>query len=181
MAVLLREYLLGVLLPIWIAAGCGDYLAHRRSRIEHTSGLKESALHLLMLLQVGVPLLLALFLDISTLLFAIMLVALLAHAATAHWDLRYTSPRREISAFEQHCHGVLEVVPFMAVSLLAILHWDAFAALWGAAAPRWTLRWRDPPLPPTYLVLLLGAVAVLVILPFLEEFWRCWRVARRRA
>ncbi|MGH8630030.1 MAG: hypothetical protein ACREU7_04590 [Burkholderiales bacterium] len=82
MALLLQDYLMAVLLPLWIAAGSGDYLAHRRSDIEHTTGVAESALHLLMLLQIGLPLLLALLFEINTLLFATFLVALVAHAIT---------------------------------------------------------------------------------------------------
>lgn len=175
MAPLLREYLLTVLLPIWMAAGFGDYLAHRRSGIERSSGVGESALHLLMLVQIGLPLLLALFLEITTLLFVIFIVALVGHALTGHWDLRYATPRREITPFEQHCHAVMEVFPFIAVSLLAILHWHAFAALWGQGSPDWSLRWKEPPLPMSQRFGILAAAVLLVIVPFGEEFRRCWR------
>jgi hypothetical protein len=50
-----------VLLPIWILAGFVDYLCHRASNIEHTSGTKESAAHWLMLAEIGVPLIAAVF------------------------------------------------------------------------------------------------------------------------
>src|ERR671911_1644060 len=49
-------------LPLWLAAGFADYLCHRASDIEHTSGAKESLLHLLLFAEMGVPVLAAIFL-----------------------------------------------------------------------------------------------------------------------
>src|SRR5205085_3562451 len=51
--------LLYFILPLWLAAGFADYLCHRASRIEITSGYKESLIHLLMFSEVAVPLLAA--------------------------------------------------------------------------------------------------------------------------
>src|SRR5690606_36994995 len=56
-------YLLYFLLPLWLLAGFADWLCHRRARISLNAGPKESLLHLLMLLEVSVPLLLALFFE----------------------------------------------------------------------------------------------------------------------
>src|SRR5216110_2925027 len=53
-------------IPIWMAAGLADWLCHRASDIEHTGGVLESLLHLLMLAEVGVPTLGALFLEVTS-------------------------------------------------------------------------------------------------------------------
>jgi hypothetical protein len=42
-------------LPVWLVAGFADYLCHRASAIESTSGWKESLLHLLQLGEMAVP------------------------------------------------------------------------------------------------------------------------------
>jgi hypothetical protein len=57
--------LLYFVLPLWLAAGLADYLCHRASHIEKTSGYKESLLHLLMFAEIAVPLLAALFFEIN--------------------------------------------------------------------------------------------------------------------
>ena len=41
------RYLMYVLLPAWFVPGIADYWMHRRTRIERTSGLRESAIHAL--------------------------------------------------------------------------------------------------------------------------------------
>ena len=62
-------------LPLWLVAGFADWLCHRASHIETTTGAKESLIHLLMFTEVGIPLLAAMFLDINALIIAGMLVA----------------------------------------------------------------------------------------------------------
>ena len=57
---LLINFLLFVLLPIWGIAGFCDWLCHRATNIESTSGLKESLIHSLMGLQLGIPVILCL-------------------------------------------------------------------------------------------------------------------------
>ena len=52
--------LMYVLLPAWLVPGVADYVMHRRTRIERTSGLGESAIHALMMTEISVPLLLIL-------------------------------------------------------------------------------------------------------------------------
>ena len=54
---LIRQYLLFFILPLWIAAGVTDYVLHRRTHIEDTSGTKESLLHALQLGEAGIPVL----------------------------------------------------------------------------------------------------------------------------
>ena len=46
-------------LPVWLLAGFADWLCHRASHIETTTGAKESLIHLLMFAEVGGPLLAA--------------------------------------------------------------------------------------------------------------------------
>jgi hypothetical protein len=181
-AMLVRNYLLYVVLPLWVLAGVADYMMHRRTQIEYTSGAKESALHALQLSEAGVPVMMGLIFDVNALVILVMIAALVLHEATALWDLSYTTGRRYISPFEQHVHSFLEILPLMAVSFVAILYWNQFLALWGmgSEAARWELRWKPDPLPPAYLATLLGAVGLFIVLPFGEELWRCLRVARRR-
>src|SRR5213595_956296 len=72
-------------LPLWLAAGFADYLCHRASHIEVTSGYKESLIHLLMFSEVAVPLLAAIFFEINALIIATMITAFIAHQLTALW------------------------------------------------------------------------------------------------
>lgn len=180
---LARHYLLFFILPIWIAAGLADYYLHRRTLIEHTSGTRESVLHALQLGEAGLPVLMGLLLDINALVILLMLVALVLHEATALYDLHYTVHRRYISPLEQHVHSFLELLPLMGVSLISLLYWDQFSALFGFGtdAPRFTFAWKDPPLSPLYLALLFAAIGFFIILPFAEELWRCLQADQRRA
>jgi hypothetical protein len=51
-----RNILMYFILPLWLAAGFADYLCHRAAHIEQTSGVKESILHLLQFVEMGIPL-----------------------------------------------------------------------------------------------------------------------------
>ena len=110
-ASLIRQYLLFFILPLWIAAGLTDYVLHRRTHIEDTSGTKESLLHALQLGEAGIPVLMGLLLDINALVLLMMLVALLVHEATALWDVHIAIHRRYVGVFEQHVHSFLELLP----------------------------------------------------------------------
>jgi hypothetical protein len=44
--------------------------------------------------------------------------------ATAVWDVAYAESRREVTATEQHLHGLLEQAPAMAAAVMLTLHWD---------------------------------------------------------
>lgn len=180
-AVLSTGYLLYVLLPLWLAAGFADWLCHRRTDIAHTSGTRESALHLLMLLEVGVPLQAALFLQINAGLILLMLVCFLAHELTALWDVSMAVQQRRVSPIEQHVHSFLELIPFMAISVVCLLHWDQASALlpgqWERA--QFELRRKEPALPDAYVAGIITATLLLSVLPYLEELLRCHRAARR--
>lgn len=165
--------------PLWLAAGLADYFCHRRSDIEHTSGVPENLMHLLQALQVGIALLAGLFLEINALVLLIIIGAVLAHTVTAVWDIAYTSPRRHISAFEQHVHSHLELLPIMAVALVIALHWPQFAGLFGAVEPpSFTLQWKEPPLPRISVTVILLLVLAVLGLPLIDESRRVVRARR---
>lgn len=175
-----RVLLLFFVVPLWLLAGIADWLCHRRTDIQHTSGVKESLIHLLMLAEMGVPVLAALVLDINALVLAIMVVAFVAHEATALWDVAYASTRRRIMPIEQHVHSFLEMLPLMGLAFVASLYWPQALALVGLGPEPadWGIRLKAAPLPLAYLGTVLGAIVVLEILPFAEEAWRGWRAAR---
>lgn len=61
------RYALFVLIPLWIVPGVLDWYWHRRTDIENTSGLSESLIHSLMMIEVGLPIQLALLCEINPL------------------------------------------------------------------------------------------------------------------
>jgi hypothetical protein len=177
----MRRYTTYFLLPVWIIPGLLDYMWHRRTKIESTSGLQESVTHSLMLAEVGVPLLAGLLFEINAGVIAVMIGGFLLHEATAVWDVAYTVKRRLILPKEQHTHSFLEVLPFCGLSFVICMHWDQFLALAGKAQerPRFSFRLKRPPLPPRYLASMLSAIAVFLVLPYAEELLRCWRAQMR--
>lgn len=66
--------LVWIVLPLWVVAGFLDYLCHRQTHIECATGVRESLIHWLMLLEVALPLGLAVFCRIDALILAVMLV-----------------------------------------------------------------------------------------------------------
>ena len=50
-----RRYLMYIIMPVWSLAGFLDWLWHRQTKIETTSGAKESVMHLLMMAEAGAP------------------------------------------------------------------------------------------------------------------------------
>jgi hypothetical protein len=179
---LLRDYLLLFILPLWIVAGLTDYMLHKRTRIEETAGTKESVLHAIQVGEAGVPVLLALLLDINALIILLMLIGFVLHEITALWDLNYASRRRYVSPFEQHVHSFMEVLPLMALSFVTVLYWNQFTALFGFGPEpaRFELRPKPTPISTGYLLPLLLSVACFVVLPYAEELWRCVRTASSR-
>ena len=162
------------LVPLWIAAGFADWLCHRRSDIEHTAGPKESMIHLLMFVEVGIPLMLALICEVNALVLLVALIMFFVHEATALWDVSFAVTKRVVSPIEQHVHSFLEMIPLMAIALLAVSHWEQMAALFrlGSELPEFRLVLKDPPLPGSYLVIVLSAAFLLSLLPYLFELRR---------
>lgn len=178
-AILIRYYLLYFIIPLWLVAGLADYLLHRQTKIEDTSGIKESLLHAVQLGETGIAIVAGLLFEINALVLLVMLIALVMHAATALWDTRYAIHSRYVGALEQHVHSFLEVLPVMAVSFVIILHWSQFLALvgLGSESPRFDLQFKSSPIPVSYLVSLSIAVVTFAILPYAEELWRCAKQA----
>lgn len=171
-ATLLQHFLMYLVVPVWLLAGLADYLCHRRARIEETSGVFESLLHLLQFGQVGVPLLAALFLEINAAVLLIMLVGLVLHQAAAVWDVRYANGTRHVPPVEQHVHGVLEMTPALATAVVAMLHWPQFLSLFGIGEAHFALELKRPPLPAWYLWSIMLAVLAFGVLPYAEELLR---------
>ena len=173
-------WLLGaVIFPAWLLSGCADYACHARTDIAHTSGRHESVLHLVQTAEIGLPLLVFLFFDVDALVLAILLAGVVAHTATSWADLRWATPRREITPGEQYVHSFLNVLPWVALALVAVLHWPVVVALVDPAIPTdWRLQLRAPAFPLPVRAAVLGASLLLGVLPGLWEFGRTSAAAR---
>ena len=104
---LLINVILYGLLPLWGIAGFIDWVCHRATHVERTSGLKESLIHSLMGLQLGIPILLCLIFKVNVLIFFICALMWVLHEFVAHWDVLYASPLRRISIWEVHVHNLV--------------------------------------------------------------------------
>jgi len=177
----LRVLLMYVVLPLWLAAGFADYLCHRATHIEETSGWKESLLHLAQFAEMGLPVLAALFLEITSAVILLMIVALILHQATAMWDVHYANQLREVMPIEQHVHSVLEMIPFAGFLMVIALHWNAFTALFGVGSADFSLTLKSEPLPVAYIATMLGLTLLFEVLPYFEELVRGLRRNSSRA
>ncbi len=170
------EILDRVLLPAWIACGFMDYLVHRRSRIETTSGTHESLTHLLMLASASSGVLARLFFESNESVIAIMGASALAHEAIVLWDIAYATKARPPSATEQHIHSFLEVLPFTQLALTVCAHPKPTAALIGLGfrKRRLVLQPKKAIFTPFNVTIVLAAT-IFQIVPYVEEFIRCYR------
>jgi hypothetical protein len=179
-AELTQGVLMYFVLPLWLVAGFADYLCHRASHIEQTSGAKESLLHFLQFGEMAVAVLAAMFLEINALVLLVMVFCFLAHEATALWDVRYASTLREVTPIEQHVHSFLEMLPLMGLTLIAVLHWPQALALVGLGdeAARFDLTLKQGQQPSiTYVAIMLTLVLLFELLPYAEELVRGLRAA----
>ncbi|MFF7948495.1 diguanylate cyclase [Streptomyces griseorubiginosus] len=178
------RYLLYGLLPGWFVPGLADWVMHRRTRIEETSGTKESLIHSLMMAEVGLPIALTLRYEVNPLLLTVQLGGAAVHEATALWDVRTAvDSDREVKPLEQHIHSFLESLPFGALAALMCLHADQVKSLArGGRGDKdaWRLVPRRRPLSPGYLTGIGAAIGACVLLPYGEELLRCARTARAR-
>ena len=177
---LLRATLLWLLLPAWLLAGFADWLCHRVQRIEHSAGVVESRLHLVMLGEIGVGLVAALLLEVDAGVLALVLACCVAHEATTWIDLVYADGRRHIPPVEQWVHALQLTLPWAGAAGLVLLHPQQAGALVGLGSEpaRWDFQWKEQPLPPEYLFAYFLAALVLVVLPFLQEWLRSRRASR---
>lgn len=167
-------------LPLWLAAGFADYLCHRASHIESTSGAKESILHFLQFGEMAVAVLAAMFLEINALVLLIMLICFLLHEVTALWDVSYAAATREVTPIEQHVHSFLEMLPLMGLVLIAVLHWPQALALIGLGneTARFDIVLKEGPPSWSYVIVMLSLVLLFEILPYAEELVRGLRANR---
>lgn len=164
---LLQALLVWGLYPAWLLAGAGDYLCHRHTDIEHTSGTTESWFHLLQFLVLLIAFAAAVLLDMNAIVYGIVVALAIAHSVLAHMDVSYTDGRRHISPLEQLVHGFMDVLPLVAVALIGVLHWPEIAASAGLV-----FSLRPPDLGRGLLVI---SFAVLSGVPILEELARTHR------
>jgi hypothetical protein len=174
---LLTIFILYVLIPVWLLAGLGDWLCHRMTGMSETAGAKESVIHLLMLFEVGLPLLAGLLFEINALILAFMLFSLILHEITGWWDLQYAHSKRDIKPLEQHIHSFQETIPMMAFAMVSLLHWNQFIALLGLKeGADYSLEWKHNPLSISYTGSVIALAILFEILPFMEEFWRSYKL-----
>ncbi len=175
---LLIWVMLFVLLPLWSIAGLLDWVCHRRTQIETTSGLKESLMHSFMGIQVGIPIVLCLQFKINVLILLICIVAWVLHELVAHWDVHYASDIRQISVWEMHAHSYLATLPIFMLIGVIIINWPVFMDLI-------QLNWQGQmhferlsefPGGPVYFPIYIAAVMLFGVLPYFEENIRCLRV-----
>jgi hypothetical protein len=176
-----QRYLMYFMVPAWALVGALDWLWHRQTKIETTSGPQESITHILMMVEAGTPLLAGLFLETNAGLLALMTTGTLLHQATVIWDIEYSASRRKIPAREQHTHSFMETLPFDILAVFATLHPEQFRSMLGLGPekPDFSLRLKKPGLPVSQIAGIFGAITLFVALPHAEEFWRCWRAYRR--
>lgn len=174
--VLLGGFLAWVLYPLWLLGGAIDYVSHLRSDIQHTSGVRESWLHLAQLATMAVLFVCAVLLEITLPVILVLTGMVLTHTVLSFVDVSYTIGRRRISTVEQHAHGLLNVVPLVAVGLLAILNWGTLLAPSTASL----IRFKDEPLGAMHIAILLGSFSVFGGGPVIEEWLRTQR-ARAKA
>lgn len=165
---------LAVLLPAWIAFGLADWHQHRRTRIELTSGWRESAFHLLLIGQGALAVLLGLFFELNALVLAVALTIFVVHEVTASVDVAFASSRRDVTPAEQRIHHYLTALPLAVLAVTFATHADR------DSMSAWTLDWKASPLPAWYVVPFL-ALSSLNALAFAEEFVRCARIAAKPA
>jgi hypothetical protein len=177
----MHRYISYVALPVWLASAFLDYIWHRRTKIETTSGLEESLLHSLMMAEGGPAVLAALFLEINAGVLAMMISAAVLHEATAIWDVVFSSSRRPIRPVEQHIHSFLEMVPFCVSSVAACMHWEQFLALIGLGnePADFAFRLRQPSIGPRQLLGVAGAILIVGALPHADELRRCYQAQQR--
>ena len=165
----LRELLWQVLgygiFPAWMLAALADWLCHRHSAIELTSGPRESALHLWLHLEIAAPVLVGLYFEVDAGVLAFIASCVIAHILTSLQDTRYSLPLRYISPVEQQVHAWLEMLPLFALVLVAVLHAESLLE------PHWLPRPRSNPVVAPWGLLVPIALAAGFAL-IVEEYLR---------
>ena len=179
---LLVSLILYGLLPLWGVTGFIDWCCHRATGIERTSGLRESLVHSLMGIQLGIPILLCLLFQVNVMILLVCIAAFLAHEVVAHYDVHYSAPLRRISIWEVHVHNYMATIPLYLLMLIMVINWEIVLKL---VSFEWAGQFELERVPVPhgssgYLRGYLIFMALLCVLPYVEENLRCLR-ARGRA
>jgi hypothetical protein len=170
-----RTVLMYFVLPLWLVMGFADWLSRRGARIETSGGgPKETLIHLLLFVEMLIPVVAGMTLEINALVLLLMIVFLFIYQATAVGGVFYAHRRHRITVAEQYAHGYLMMIPLLSVIMVVVLHWPQFLALLGlgSEALRLDIILKEPPLPEGYVISIIAAVVLLDILPFIEELVR---------
>ena len=108
-----RLLLMYVVYPVWVAAGFADWICHRRTRIESTSGIRESLFHWLLLAEIGGAMLAVALLEVNAGILLLVFATFLGHELTTWIELQFVSPLREVTPTEQMIHSFLEILPLL--------------------------------------------------------------------
>jgi magnesium-transporting ATPase (P-type) len=159
------DLLVYVLYPLWLVAGATDYWCHRRTKIALTSGAIETWLHIAQFVTIAIVFFGAVFLEPTLASIALLGTMVVLHLVLSYIDVAYTLPKRHISPLEQHVHGFLDVLPLVAVCLLAIL---------GLSEPQSTTGFamRSHDQATGKVAVLIGSFIVLAGIPVIEEHLR---------
>jgi hypothetical protein len=166
----LSTLLIWGLYPVWLLAGAADYLCHRRTGIERTTGAAESWLHVAQFASLAIAFACAVLLQTTAGVFVAIAALVLGHSILAYIDVRHTDGRRWIPPFEQTAHGFMDVLPLVAVVLFGMRHWPDIRAGSLALELHSTIGVER--------ALLLASFAVLAGLPVLEELLRTLQRSR---
>lgn len=156
---------------VWLTAGALDFACHRRTDLPHTSGVGESALHLVQLALCGGAIAIGMVFAVERTIALILALLVAAHAVTGYLDTQQAYPRRAIRPFEQHVHSVLDMAPPIALGLVVACAWP----LQGGG-----IALRDPPLPWWAWAMVLLPALALCGWPALVEFRDAWRARFER-
>lgn len=174
---LLINVMLYVFLPLWGIAGFADWCCHRATKIEVTSGIKESLMHSLMGIQMGIPIILCLIYYVNVLTLLICIITWIAHEVVAHYDVKYATPKREVSIWEMHAHTYLGSLPLYMLTSIIVINWGVFQQLI-------SLNWEgsisfvyvdEPHGTPKFLPIYLAFMGMVCIFPYIEENLRCFK------
>jgi len=154
---------------VWLNAGLADFLCHWRTDLPHTSGVAESATHLVQLAVLGAAVVVFLAFGPGPLTAVVLLMLVVAHAIVGYIDTWVAFTRgRAVRPFEQHVHSVLDMAPAIGFAWVLIAAWPSVV---GGA---WLLEWRRPQFSPGVWVAVLAPPLVLCIGPALLEFRAAW-------
>lgn len=157
---------------IWLVAGLGDFIMHWRTNLRLTSGVAESAAHLVQLVLLGTGIVLGLAFDIGPTIAVLLALIVAAHACVGYLDSRVAfGNRRTLYPVEQHLHSILDMAPIISLGVLLALTWPAVVA----GDHGWMPVLRQPALPFAVWFWVIAPAVVLCVVPALLEFRAAWK------